>query len=798
LVQITPSEVNGLYVYPNEFVAPRQKELKDYHLRYAQALYYSSNRYGSRLFEDDSEFDALVEFAQGRASIDRMAKLFGRFGATNNPSNDGPESLMRMDLAPLQIVPKYVNRAVSKMTGLDYDINIAAIDVATIDEVRDYESAIAAFYRIKDWMGKVKLNPQEFFPELDIESLPEMPDEMLYNAKVNSKTKKIISAEKTIKLIHKINNMRQRLREVCWDIVVIGRGHFETFPDENLIPRIKRINPKYWMGSYIDNEDFSSQENAGYIDFITINQFRKEAFQYMSSAEVEEICDHYGNINSPLHSAYRHSQNYDGLSYIPVLRYYFLSNDQRTYRVQSNGYGNPTIKEVANGYEYQGRDMPKDLRVIENQYTSVYGGTWIIDSDVVYGQGRKGYPRTNLVNLSLPIKTFAPNMKQGRVVSYASQMIEPVFMANVAWNKMKEIIAKGWMGIREIDFNQLEKVSLGNGNNVWTPRQVYEYFLMSNTLIKRGGAINQYDQSYGEGVRDVQGGLMLADYMNTFSAAMRMLESQSGSTLAEQFDQPDRLAVGVQEDSARSADIDMEWLYNAHDEIYEQASHQLLLLAQEAKKDKVKIAGVIPALGKSTLEYFEVPDEMAYTEYGLFFKRLKNLTQLWGEFYLDVREALRADKISLSDSAFLRSIDNFKEAQEMLGIREENYRRKQAKIEQVNQQAALQANAQAAQMKTDGNLQEQAQQGGIDKELVLLQGQIQERLKRIELAFDNQGKQFGEQMKLMTKKQEGIDRMVHQTIRNRGENQKSEIKNAGELEKVKLQAELEPKEPAKK
>lgn len=790
--------MNGLYVYPNEFVAPREKELKAYHLQYAQALYYSSNRYGSRLFEDDSEFDALVEFAQGRASIDRMAKLFGRFAGSNNPQLDGPESLMRMDLAPLQIVPKYVNRAVSKMTGLDYDINIAAIDVATIDEIRDYESAINAFYRIKDWMTKVKLNPQEFFPELDIASLPEVPDEMLYNAKVNSKIKKIISAEKTIKLAHKINNMRQRLREVCWDIVVIGRGHMETFPDENLIPRIKRINPKYWMGSYIDNEDFSTQENAGYIDFITINQFRKEAFQYMSSAEMEEICDHYSNLNSPLHSTYRHSQNFDGLSYIPVLRYYFLSNDQRTYRVQNNSFGNPTIKEVANGYEYQGKDMPKDLQIIENQYTSVYGGTWIIDSDVVYGQGRKSYPRTNLVNLSLPIKTFAPNMKQGRVVSYTSQMIEPVFMANVAWNKIKEIIAKGWMGIREIDFNQLEKVSLGNGGNQWTPRQVYEYFLMSNTLIKRGGAINQYDQSYGDGVRDVQGGLMLTDYMNTFSTAIRMLESQSGSTLAEQFEQPDRLAVGVQEDSARSADIDMEWLYNAHDEIYEQASHQLLLLAQEAKKNKVKIAGVIPALGKSTLEYFEVPDELAYTEYGLFFKRLKNLTQIWGEFYLDVREALRADKISLSDSAFLRNIDNWKEAQEMLGIREENYARKRAKIEQVNQNAALEANSQAAQLKTDGKLQEQGQQGQIDAELIKLQGQIQERLKKIEMAFDNQGKQFGEQMKLMTKKQEGIDRMVHQTIRARGENQKAEIKNQGELEKVRLQSELEPAETSKK
>lgn len=791
--------MHGPFLYPNEFDSPSQKKLKSYHLQYAQALYYSSNRYGARLFEDDSEFDSLVEFAQGRASVDRLAKMFGRTGLSNHPNYDGPESLVRMDLAPLQIIPKYVNRAVAKMQMLNYDINIAAIDVATIDEVKDYEGAIKAFYRIKDWMGKVNLNPQEFFPEIDIESLPEMPDDMVFDAKVNPKIKKIIDAEKTIKLIHKINNTRQKLREVCWDIVVIGRGHFETYPDENLIPRIKRINPKYWMGSYIDNEDYTTQENAAYINFITINQFRKEAFQYMDRKEVEEICQHYANLNSPMHSTYRHTQNFDGLSYIPVLRYYFLSNDQRTYRVQNNNFGNPIIREVANGYEWpEGKEMPKDLRIIENQYTSVYGGTWIIDSDVVYGQGPKAYPRTNLVNMSLPIKTFAPNMKQGRIISFTSQMIEPAFMVNLAWNKIKEILAKGWMGIREVDFNQLEKVSLGNGNNEWTPRQVYEYFLMTNTLIKRGGAINQYDQSYGDAVRDVQGGLMLQDYLTMFSTGIRLLENQTGSTIVEQFDQPDRVAVGVAEQSARAGDIDMEWLFNGHDEIYEQASHQLLLMAQEAKKNKVKIAGVIPALGKSSVEYFDVPDDMAYTEYGLFFKRLRNEAQQWADFVLDVREALRADKISLGDVAFLKNIDNYKEADQMLAIREERHARRKAKIDRINQEAALEANSQAAQMKTDGKMQEQGQQGQIDKEIEMLKGQILERLKKMDLQIDSQNKQFSEQMKLMSKKQEGVDRMVTQTIRARGENQKAAIKNQGDLNNTALKAELEPEPVAPK
>ena len=126
-------------------------------------------------------------------------------------------------------------------------------------------------------------------------------------------------------------------------------------------------------------------------------------------------------------------------------------------------------------------------------------------------------------------------------------------------------------------------------------------------------------------------------------------------------------------------------------------------------------------------------------------------------------------KIGLGDSAFLRSIDNLKEARELFAVREQQYDRKVNAANQQNQQAALAANQQAAQLKMQGTIEEQNNQGKVDAELTKLEYQLKERLAQIENGITAQSKQFGDQIKVMVKKQEGTDRMITQALKNRAE-----------------------------
>src|SRR5688500_17931903 len=159
------STLDGRCFFPEEFVSPKTKESKEYGLAYAKAMYFSSNRYGSTFFYGSSDFDSLVEMAQGRQSVDGIKKLFGYIDP-NSPLNDGSNALAFLDIQVLNLAPKYINRAVAKIQKTHFDIGVNAIDIVSIDEKASYAAALDAFYRLKTWVTDMGYDPRELFPEL--------------------------------------------------------------------------------------------------------------------------------------------------------------------------------------------------------------------------------------------------------------------------------------------------------------------------------------------------------------------------------------------------------------------------------------------------------------------------------------------------------------------------------------------------------------------------------------------------------------------------------------------------------
>jgi hypothetical protein len=757
-------------VFPNEFVSPKAKERPEYGLHYVKGMYYSSSRYGGYHFWDDNEYQALIEVAQGRQSVDSIRKMLGFFKDPNDDAQDeGAASLAYIDVQVLNLAPKYINRAVSKIMAVDYDVSIEAIDAASVHEKKTYEASIQAFYEYRTWIEDMKMNPRDFFPDLDVDILPEYPDELMFEMLTNPKLKKAINGELAISLAHEINDFKQKMRMVAWDMVTLGRGHLHTYRDANGVPRADKINPKYFIGSYVEDENFDGQEYAGFFDFPTVNEFRKEARASLTEEEIEKVVQHFSYQNS-IENAYhpaRENQKYDGLNYIPVLRFYFLSQDERLYITRENNYGNTTMME--RGLKWKPREDDENFkngksRIIRNEYTSVYGGTWVLDSDIVYDYGKKNFPRTNLVDAKLPIITFSPNYKEGRTVSFVSQMIEPLLMVNVTWNKIKEILAKGWMGVQEIDFTQLEEVALGAGGRKWRPRDVYEHFLQTGRLIKRS-PVNKYDQRYSNSAIDSNPtGLQLADYFNAFTTAIQMLEQMTNTGIAESVNQPDRLAVKVAQMSQMAGNMDMEYLFNGYEYLFKRGSESLLQLIQEAKRDGIGIEGFISALGM----HFSVPDEVAYCDYGLFVKRAPGPEE-WIDFYNQLSIGLEKGTVTHLDVAYIREIRNLKKARQILGIRIKINERKVAQMQSANNQAAMEANRVAAADKTQGKLAEIQAKAAADRENIILQGKISELLMMKEKQLDSIIKGVEQQVKKEISKQQSIDEIVKQALRNKVE-----------------------------
>jgi hypothetical protein len=565
-----------------------------------------------------------------------------------------------------------------------------------------------------------------------------------------------------IKLIHAINRFQQMARSVSWDLVVYGRCHVHCFADNNGVPRAKRIHPKFYEGSYVENDDHEDQEYAGVYEFLTVNQFIKETSGEMTQEEqMAYVQAHSFKSNIGNHVDYKRVENYDGLGYIPVMRFYFRSEDNRTYIETENGLGRSILIEKGLSYV---PPIDKKVRHITNTYTSIYGGTWIIDSDCVYGYKRQEYPRMNLVDASLPIKTFTTNYREGRCVSFLAQMAEPLFMINAAWNKIKQILAEGRMGIMEIDFNQIEDVAVGAGGKKWTPQDVLRFFFKKNILIKRG-RVNQYEQKINSAIEMNTGGLQMADYFTAFTTGIQMLEQMTGASALEQVEIPDRLAAKNAQMSAQMADMDMEYLYNARENMYERVSHQLLLIAQGSLDKGKNLEGFIPALGKVNTGYFKAGKELAYCEYGMFMERGPTPEER-ADFLIDVSMAVKDGRISPADSAYVREIDNLKQARQILTIKEQQYERKmqEAQQRQVDQQMQMASDAAANKMETDMMVKEK--DGSIKGELVKLKGQIDALLLQQKGQDAKEIKQLENQTKRENQKRSGEDSIMKQAVHN--------------------------------
>lgn len=800
----------GAYPFPDEFAPPKKKAQREYQLQYAKAMFYSKNRQGYSIYSqspDNQNLNALIELAQGRASTDNIRRMFGFYTERQSTSQDN-QSLAYIDIQVINFATEYINRAVAKLQKYKFKIGLSAADPISVNEAKEYDAKIKCYYALKDYYATMGQQAQQFYQDLNIEILPKYPEEIIFNLTANQKIRKIIDGEKTIQLVNNvINDLGQIMREFDWWQVVLGRAHIHCYHDENGMPRNESINPKYWLGSYIQNEDFRKQEYSGFVDFLTVNQFKKEAENKLTKEEMDSVLKSHAfpNTLTSYTTLPDEMVNFDGLRYIPVMRYYFLSNDHTKIKTWKDGEGNTQMERTH--YQYTPRGAKKEEDMIPQVYTTVYGGSWVVDSEVIYNEGPKDIPRSNLVNARLPIITFAPNMKNGRYVSLLSQLIEPLTMFNVAWNKVKDVLAKGRLGIMNINLTAFENIALGKGGENWSAKEAIDFLFQTGVGVSRQQT-NPHGTAMAKNVDFTATGVTLADYFTTMTTCIQIMDKLAGSTLADTNELPDRLTSKTMVANVAAGSDAIEYLINSHQQAYYQVTHMNLLLTQAAKRNKNVIKGMIPALGKYTTEYFEVPDELPYCDYGLSMER-EATPEEWMDFYAQIAGAIEKGLLNASDSAFLREIPDMTMARFAMATREQINEKKAAEMRQQEMQFQQQTAQEAMQMKMQMDQQAQAQKHANDMELAILQGKIDEALLEKEAMLKGELQGMSDVVQERIKRQAGIDSIIKESLRSKAEADKalkqhdskvtsSQIQSATQLATAQIAAKAKPKPAAKK
>lgn len=770
------STLNGAE-FPPELLSIEDKKMPEYGLKYVKAMVTSFNQGGNAIFANNGEkYDALTAFAQGRQSTNDLHKLFGFH--EENKSED--KNLHYIDIQILNIAATKINQIVEKLCNRKYDISATNVDALSNDHIKQWKSAVQTAKELESLMAMVNVQAKDILPELNL-NIAEIPDEYLLEFDMPPKHKMSMNAEKTLRYLFEACNYDSKERDVTWDTVVYGHGIYRVYYDKNMIPRLERVMPSSFISSYSRTEDYSGIQHAGHYEEITPAQFISESSPYLTKEEQEEILAQHKGINSGAYN-YRGfneiENNLDGLTYIPVLRYTFLSEDRETYVKKKTQYNNVITKKRMWDFDEDkepNKEMYEknggDWKVIRTTETNVYGGTWVVGSELVYGHDIMDLPASNIVDRQVPYIVLAPNMKESRFVSIASQMIEPVYMANVAWNKVKDIIAREWVGIMEVDFSALESINMGKGGTAWSPREVMDFLLKKKIAVTRKtGGISPNSPVSTVDFKNT--GVQLADYFNTIQVALQMLDAVSGTGVADSSSPPERTGLGVMQQAAQASNNALGQLYFAKRESFKNICRRMLPMAQMSLKDGNVISGFIPAIGGKSAEFFEAHKDLSLYEFGIIIENRPS-DEEWFDFRQALIKSLDKGAISSADYAFLTDIDNLKQARMTLAAREKkNIKQSQDRenqLLQVNQQNALEANNQA----TENQLRVEQQSHQNKLEQIELDGMIKYKIAQLKSTTDATNKNTDVSGKIAVKEIEGIDKKDTQMLKNLGDLAKS-------------------------
>lgn len=730
-------QTNVLFTnFPSEFLSKEQKAMDSYGLQYAQAIWssFAANN-GANYVSNVNTYEFLEDIANGRQSTNNLSTLLG-YGNSNGQTL----STRGIDIQVLNVAKMYVESAISKLKKRQYNFTANIVDPAAVNEHQKKETTIKAFFEVqKSFNTDIA---KQLFPELDTSLLEDTLDEALLKIQMSFSQQIALEADVALKLTTTVLNDIEEVRvQIIKDFIVFGIGGTKVYLDENKRPRIRRVNPKNFIFAQVDEQKLDNISYAGEVEFLSVPDFVRESAPYFTDEEQKQIIESY-SLPFPY---FNFGANYDynnynqtSTQYIPVLKFQFLTTDVEVNEIKANKYGNKRIYKKDYNYnpskEYKQKHPTRE--VVTTRVINKYGGCYIVNSERVYAYRCLEGPAYNLVDKKLDYNMYAPNINKGRTTSMVAQMVEPLNMVNLCWNRIKETIGLGREGVLDIDLSQLAEISLG-GTAV-DPKDLLGLLNRDKILIRQSKNVSGEQTSYNNSapIKEQQIGLRLADIMNVMSMSLNQIRQLTGVNpgLAE----PQKgTGLGQTQIAVEAVNDALGSLYHADYQVMKMTYTAALGMFQIASMYGVQFSGMIDALGDGSIKWWTANNKVAFSDFGLAIEPAPSEME-WQMLYAQFEKALAQGHIDGSDLIALQGYKTFKQAQQMFILKEKKGKREAAAEARANSEmngqiqqqsiqaqaqadlARIQAEAQAAQQLAQFNHQAKMEQIGLT-----IQGNIQ-------------------------------------------------------------------------
>ena len=749
------SKYNKQGNFPDPLASPDAKASKSYGMKYAKAIesqWGHTDDHGSIFRKRLDEFERYRDYANGTQDT----KIYKQILNSLDPNN-GDGSLLNIDWSPVPIIPKFVKIVVNKILSKNPYPNVEAIDPLSITEKERKKAELKFNVENKEMLQQAKMAGLEVGAE--IEKIPDTPEEAEIFLESNIKTNAEIAAQIAANLTLEWNEYNHTVhRRAVTDLVSVGMGVTKNDYDPNYGLVTKYVDPAYFIHSYTEDPLMNDLTYAGHIKRITISELRRLAGDEFTEEEYRQMATNVQNkyANDPnklSHSYYDRNLQRTIFGYdeyiVEVMDFEFLSVDDVFYESKESRFGNV-------GFYYKGMvyQPPKesvfDRKPIRMSFVTLYGGSYIVGTNKIYGYGMKNNQPRNIHDITrtrLSYSAVAVNMRRMIPKSMVSGIVGFADQLQITHLKIQQSIAKAKPDGLIIDIEGLENVQLGQGGEL-QPLEIQDIYEQTGIFYYRsknpeGGFQNPPIREIGNAIRNIEA------YVNTYNHYLRMIRDATGINEVVDASTPKGDAlVGVRQQAIEASNNATYDITHASMMLYKKVVEYIVKCVQIMPPQSVIYRVYENAIGKSNMDVLASFKDLPMYNFGV---RVVPEMSDTDKAYLEanIQQSIAQGEIDLEDAMAIRRLKDVDQAEQLLIVRRKKRIKMKQDIAAQNSQMQAQMNQQTAQASAQAEAQTEEVKAQL--ELQRLQAEAQIKMQLLEREY---------QLKIELAKAEAEARMV--------------------------------------
>ena len=727
--------------FPDPLASPEAKAAKSYGLKYARAIesqWGHTDDHGSIFRKRLDEFERYRDYANGTQDT----KIYKQILNSLDPNN-GDGSLLNIDWSPVPIIPKFVKIVVNKILSKNPYPNVEAIDPLSITEKERKKAELKFNVENKEMLQQAKMAGIEVGAE--IEKIPDTPEEAEIFLESNIKTNAEIAAQIAANLTLEWNEYNHTVhRRAVTDLVSVGMGVTKNDYDPNYGLVTKYVDPAYFIHSYTEDPLMNDLTYAGHIKRITISELRRLAGDEFTEEEYRQMATNVQNkyANDPnklSHSYYDRNLQRTIFGYdeyiVEVMDFEFLSVDDVFYESKESRFGNV-------GFYYKGMmyQPPKesvfDRKPIRMSFVTLYGGSYIIGTNKMYGYGMKNNQPRNIHDITrtrLSYSAVSVNMRRMIPKSMVSGIVGFADQLQITHLKIQQSIAKAKPDGLIIDIEGLENVQLGQGGEL-QPLEIQDIYEQTGIFYYRsknpeGGFQNPPIREIGNAIRNIEA------YVNTYNHYLRMIRDATGINEVVDASTPKGDAlVGVRQQAIEASNNATYDITHASMMLYKKVVEYIVKCVQIMPSQSVIYRVYENAIGKSNMDVLASFKDLPMYNFGVrVVPEMSDMDKAYLE--ANIQQSLAQGEIDLEDAMAIRRLKDVDQAEQLLVVRRKKRIKQKQDIAAQNSQMQAQMNQQTAQASAQAEAQTEQVKASLELEKMKLEATIKLDLLEREYAL---------------------------------------------------------------